>query len=51
MKYHWPEDPRAKLYFPKVISDKWKRELAKFTYDERSVKKICNKFFDGGKVI
>ncbi len=50
-KYLWPDDPRAKLYFPKIVSDKWKTMLEKYQLDEKNVKKIVSKFFDGGYVI
>lgn len=35
----WP-DIRAKLYFGKVVSDKWKQSLDKYTYSIGQVKKI-----------
>jgi hypothetical protein len=43
-KYKWP-DVRLKLYFPKVISEKWKNSLNKYMYSEEKVREICNKFF------
>jgi len=49
-KYKWPEDIRAKLYFPKVISDKWKKMLVQYTYDKKTVRKICDKWFGSGRV-
>ena len=48
-KYRWP-DIRAKLYFPKVVSSKWKKNLEKYTYSEEKIKMICFKFFTGSKV-
>jgi len=48
-KYVWP-DIRAKLYFPKVVSNKWKKNLEKYNYSEDKVKRICHKFFSQGKV-
>lgn len=49
-KYKWP-DPRMKLLFPKVVSDKWKLLLKNYMYPEDVVIKICQKFFSEGKVI
>jgi hypothetical protein len=43
-KYKWP-DVRLKLYFPKVVSEKWKNTLNKYLYSEERVRDICNKFF------
>jgi len=37
--YNWP-DIRAKLYFEKVISDKWKESLKRYIYSYQKVKKI-----------
>ena len=37
--YHWP-DIRAKIYFGKVVSDKWKETLNKYTYSYGKVKSI-----------
>lgn len=37
--YIWP-DPRAKLYFSKIVSDKWKENLKQYTYSFGKVKKI-----------
>ncbi len=48
-KYKWP-DARLKLLFPKVVSDKWKIFLQKYTYPEDVVKQICHKFFAEGRV-
>lgn len=48
-KYKWP-DQRLKLQFPKIVSDKWKAFLQKFTYPEAIVKAICKKFFSEGRV-
>jgi hypothetical protein len=48
-KYSWP-DIRAKLYFPKVVSNKWKKNLEKYNYSEDKVKRICYKFFSQGRV-
>lgn len=48
-KYLWP-DCRAKLFFPKVVSNKWKKNLEQYTYSEDKVKRICHKFFSQGKV-
>jgi hypothetical protein len=44
-KYKWP-DVRMKLLFPKVVTDKWKNFLQRFTYPEDKVKFICKKFFE-----
>lgn len=49
-KYHWP-DVRAKLYFPKVVSNKWKKNLQQYVYSEDKVKVICKKYFGDSKVI
>lgn len=43
-KYKWP-DVRLKLYFPKIVSEKWKNSLNKYLYSEEKVRDICNKFF------
>jgi len=43
-KYKWP-DVRLKLYFPKVISEKWRNSLNKYIYSEDKVREICNKYF------
>lgn len=48
-KYRWP-DIRAKLNFPKVVSNKWKQNLQKYTFSEDKVKLICAKFFSSSKV-
>ena len=48
-KYHWP-DIRAKLYFPKVVSNKWKKNLEKYVYSEDKIKSICAKFFESSRV-
>ena len=49
-KFNWP-DVRAKLYFPKVVSNKWKKNLQQYIYSEDKVKAICRKFFGDSKVI
>ena len=43
-KYKWP-DVRLKLYFPKVISEKWRNSLNKYVYSEDKVREICSNFF------
>lgn len=48
-KYNWP-DIRAKLYFPKVVSNKWKKNLEKYNYSEDKVRRVCHKFFSQAKV-
>lgn len=48
-KFRWP-DPRLRLYFPKVVSDKWKNFLQKYMYPESRVKQICRNFFKGSRV-
>jgi len=48
-KYQWP-DVRAKLYFPKVVSNKWKKNLQQYIYSEAKVKAICKKYFGESKV-
>jgi hypothetical protein len=48
-QYKWP-DPRMKLLFPKIVSDKWKSFLQKYIYPEDIVKQICQKFFSDGRV-
>lgn len=45
-KFKWP-DNRAKLYFPKEVSDKWNRFIEKFLYPEDKVKSLCVKWFEG----
>jgi hypothetical protein len=40
--YHWP-DHRAKLYFSKTVSDKWKQTIKQYTLSEYAVKKILKK--------
>jgi hypothetical protein len=42
-KYKWP-DVRLKIYFPKVVSQKWKNFLEKYTYSVEKVRDVCNKF-------
>ena len=37
--FSWP-DIRAKLYFGKIVSDKWKELLKKYTYPYSTVKKL-----------
>lgn len=49
-KYKWP-DPKIKLFFPKIVSDKWRSFLIKYIYPEDKVKTICNQFFSQGKVL
>lgn len=49
-KYSWP-DIRAKLYFSKSVSKKWKTNLEKYNYSEDKVKRICRHFFSAGRVI
>lgn len=40
--YHWP-DFRAKLYFGKVVSDRWKEHIKKYMYSEDQVRSILSK--------
>ena len=40
--YNWP-DVRAKLYFGKTVSEKWKKNLEKYTYPDFKVKAIVEK--------
>jgi hypothetical protein len=47
--YKWP-DPRVKLYFPKVVTDKWKASLKKYIYNEQKVIKMVTKFWEGNPV-
>lgn len=47
--YKWP-DPRVKLYFPKVVTDKWKESLKKHIYSEQKVTKMVNKFWENNPV-
>lgn len=37
--YIWP-DVRAKLYFEKTVSDKWRQNIKKYVYSEYRIKKI-----------
>lgn len=48
-KFKWP-DIRVKLYFPKIVSDKWKQFLKKYDYPEEKVKSIIKSFFSKGRV-
>ena len=48
-EYVWP-GIRLKLCFKKTVSKYWKKNLDKFMYDEDKVKRICHKYFSGGRV-
>jgi len=43
-KFKWP-DPKAQVYFKKIISDHWKKFLSKYTLDDpKTVESIFNYF-------
>jgi hypothetical protein len=44
-KYKWP-DVRLKLSFTKVVSDKWKSMLDKYTFPQEKVIKICRDYLE-----
>ena len=48
MRYKYP-DQRMKLRFKRVVTDKWKDYMSGFEYDEGQVRRICRKYWDGGK--
>jgi hypothetical protein len=43
-------DPRAKLYFPKVVTEKWKKSLEGYKLNEQQVIKKCTKFWESKPV-
>ena len=38
-----------KLRFKRVVGDKWMSYMEKFVFDEGQVRRICKKYWDGGK--
>ena len=48
MRYKYP-DQRMKLRFKRVVGDKWMSYMEKFVFDEGQVRRICKKYWDGGK--